>query len=202
MGNIRYYRTAQRITSAVKCRPLKQLPPPIPISAPPGPESIIPEIRRHRALRPDGIWLHDIPYWSNALSGQVGRAKSELLIKFDPRDVSRIFVQHPDGRFLEARAASRFPRHQPAGVDVARVTYPKAIEILGHLNALLKHPRTTRMPSLAVYGDSGMGKSMLVEKFNLKTALGRFDVLAFCDIARCGCVRWARDGAGRAGGGR
>jgi putative transposase len=58
----------------------------------------------HRTLRPDGIWLHDIPYWSNALSGQVGRAKSELLIKFDPRDVSRIFVQHPDGRFLEARA--------------------------------------------------------------------------------------------------
>jgi putative transposase len=58
----------------------------------------------HRTLRPDGIWLHDIPYWSNALSGQVGRAKSELFIKFDPRDVSRIFVQHPDGRFLEARA--------------------------------------------------------------------------------------------------
>jgi putative transposase len=57
----------------------------------------------HRTLRPDGIWLHDIPYWSNALSGQVGRAKGELLIKFDPRDVSRIFVQHPDGRFLEAR---------------------------------------------------------------------------------------------------
>ena len=45
------------------------------------------------------------------------------------------------------------------------IPYPKAIEILGHLNALLKHPRTTRMPSLAVYGDSGMGKSMLIEKF-------------------------------------
>jgi Bacterial TniB protein len=45
------------------------------------------------------------------------------------------------------------------------IAYPKAVEILGHLDALLKHPRTTRMPSLAVYGDSGMGKSMLVEKF-------------------------------------
>ena len=45
------------------------------------------------------------------------------------------------------------------------IAYPKAVEILGHLNALLKHSRTTRMPSLAVYGDSGMGKSMLVEKF-------------------------------------
>ena len=51
------------------------------------------------------------------------------------------------------------------------VAYPKAIEILGHLNALLKHPRTTRMPSLAVYGDSGMGKSMLVEKFKDDYAL-------------------------------
>ncbi|CAN2536315.1 hypothetical+protein [Methylocapsa aurea] len=58
----------------------------------------------HRTLRPDGIWLHDIPYWSNALSGRVGRAKGELLVKFDPRDVSRIFVQQPDGGFLEARA--------------------------------------------------------------------------------------------------
>ena len=32
------------------------------------------------------------------------------------------------------------------------IAYPKAVEILGHLNAVLKHPRTTRMPSLAVYG--------------------------------------------------
>jgi hypothetical protein len=45
------------------------------------------------------------------------------------------------------------------------IASPKAVEILGHLNALLEHPRTTRMPSLAVYGDSGTGKSMLVEKF-------------------------------------
>jgi putative transposase len=64
--------------------------------------SFLPEARR--TLRPDGIWLHDIPYWSNTLSARVGRTKGELLVKFDPRDVSRIFVQHPDGRFLEARA--------------------------------------------------------------------------------------------------
>jgi putative transposase len=64
--------------------------------------SFLPDARR--TLRPDGIWLHDIPYWSNSLSGRVGRTKGELLVKFDPRDVSRIFVQHPDGRFLEARA--------------------------------------------------------------------------------------------------
>jgi len=55
------------------------------------------------------------------------------------------------------------------------VAYPKAIEILEHLNALLKHPRTTRTPSLAVYGDSGMSKSMLVEKFKDDYALSTRD---------------------------
>ena len=38
------------------------------------------------------------------------------------------------------------------------IPYPKATEILDHLNKFLRHPRTTRMPSLVVYGDSGMGK--------------------------------------------
>lgn len=52
------------------------------------------------------------------------------------------------------------------------IPYPKAIEILDHLNKLLRHPRTTRMPSVVVYGDSGMGKSMLVEKFKDDYALG------------------------------
>ena len=52
-----------------------------------------------------------------------------------------------------------------AALSPGWIAYPEAVEILGHLDALLKHPRTTRMPSLAVYGDSGMGKSMLVEKF-------------------------------------
>jgi TniB protein len=56
------------------------------------------------------------------------------------------------------------------------IAYPKAVEILDHLNAaLLKHPRTTRMPSLAVYGDSGLGKSMLIEKFKDDYALSASD---------------------------
>jgi hypothetical protein len=53
------------------------------------------------------------------------------------------------------------------------IAYPKAVQILDHLNKLLKHPRTTRMPSLIVYGDSGMGKSMLVDKFKADCAAGR-----------------------------
>jgi putative transposase len=59
----------------------------------------------YRKLRPDGIWIHDLPYWSNALSAEVGRNAGDLLIKYDPRDVSRVFVQHPSsGHFIEARA--------------------------------------------------------------------------------------------------
>ena len=52
------------------------------------------------------------------------------------------------------------------------IAYPRAVLILDHLNKLLKHPRTTRMPSLIVYGDSGMGKSMLVDRFKADCAMG------------------------------
>jgi hypothetical protein len=45
------------------------------------------------------------------------------------------------------------------------VHYPRAGHVLQILNRLLEHPRTTRMPSIAVYGDSGMGKTMIMEKF-------------------------------------
>ena len=50
------------------------------------------------------------------------------------------------------------------------IAYPKAVHILDHLNKLLKHPRTTRMPSLIVYGDSGMGKSMFRWTSSKRTA--------------------------------
>jgi hypothetical protein len=51
-------------------------------------------------------------------------------------------------------------------VNIERwVQYPRATQILQVLNRLLDHPRTTRMPSIAIYGDSGMGKTMLMEKF-------------------------------------
>ncbi len=45
------------------------------------------------------------------------------------------------------------------------VHYPRAGQVLQTLNRLLDHPRSTRMPSIAIYGDSGMGKTMIMEKF-------------------------------------
>jgi len=45
------------------------------------------------------------------------------------------------------------------------VLYPRAKQALGVLHRLVSLPRTTRMPSIAIYGDSGMGKTMLMERF-------------------------------------
>ncbi len=42
--------------------------------------------------------------------------------------------------------------------------YPRAKQMLERLNQLLDHPRGTRMPSLAIYGDSGMGKTMIMKR--------------------------------------
>ena len=45
------------------------------------------------------------------------------------------------------------------------LVYPRAKQVLERLNQLLEHPRGTRMPSLAIYGDSGMGKTMIMKRF-------------------------------------
>jgi hypothetical protein len=45
------------------------------------------------------------------------------------------------------------------------VQYARAGQVLRILNLLLEHPRTTRMPSIAVYRDSGMGKTMIMQRF-------------------------------------
>lgn len=45
------------------------------------------------------------------------------------------------------------------------VLYPRAKQALDRLEALLEHPKGTRMPSVAIYGDSGMGKTMIMKRF-------------------------------------
>ena len=45
------------------------------------------------------------------------------------------------------------------------VLYPRAKQALDRLTRLLDHPRGTRMPSIAIYGDSGMGKTMIMKRF-------------------------------------
>ena len=43
--------------------------------------------------------------------------------------------------------------------------YPRAKQALDRLGLLLDHPRGRRRPSVAIYGDSGMGKTMIMKQF-------------------------------------
>ena len=63
--------------------------------------SFLPEERRQ--LRRDGIHLFGIRYWSSALAQDVGRVSQRLAVRYDPRDLSRVFVRRPNGHFVEAR---------------------------------------------------------------------------------------------------
>jgi hypothetical protein len=45
------------------------------------------------------------------------------------------------------------------------VLHPRGKQALDRLSRLLDVPRGTRMPSVAIYGDSGMGKTMLMKRF-------------------------------------
>ncbi len=56
-----------------------------------------------RSLQRDGVHLFNIRYWSDALRADVGRTKDPLTVKYDPRDISHVFVQRPNGHWIEAR---------------------------------------------------------------------------------------------------
>ncbi len=60
---------------------------------------------RERTLLPTGVQLFGLRYWSSALTADLGRTKGMLLVKYDPRDLARVFVRRPSGNFVEARYA-------------------------------------------------------------------------------------------------
>ena len=45
------------------------------------------------------------------------------------------------------------------------ISYPRAEAALEKLKTLMSFPERTRMPNLLIVGDSGMGKTMIIEKF-------------------------------------
>lgn len=57
-----------------------------------------------RVLQRDGFHLFHIRYWSDELRWLMGRESRKYTLKFDPRDLSRIFVQTEEG-IIEARPA-------------------------------------------------------------------------------------------------
>ena len=59
-----------------------------------------------RVLQRDGLHLHHIRYWSDELRWHMGRGPEKFTIKYDPRDLSMVFVRVGEG-YLEARPADR-----------------------------------------------------------------------------------------------
>ena len=49
-------------------------------------------------MRKDGIHFHKIRYWASILSSWAGRLKQPLLVKYDPRNLSRLYVRDPNGQ--------------------------------------------------------------------------------------------------------
>ena len=56
-----------------------------------------------RQVRRDGIHLFDLRYWSDALAGYVGRRDGKVVVRYDPRDLSAVWVELDGGRCVEAR---------------------------------------------------------------------------------------------------
>ena len=52
-----------------------------------------------RQIRRDGIRLFHLHYWHNVLSPQAGRSKIRELIKYDPRNLSRVYWQDQQGNY-------------------------------------------------------------------------------------------------------
>lgn len=50
----------------------------------------------HRLVRRDGVTLFGIHYWSDVLGTWIGEPK-KMIVRYDPRDLSRIYLLAPDG---------------------------------------------------------------------------------------------------------
>ncbi len=55
---------------------------------------------QRRRVRREGVFLHDISYWSDVLRTWVG-AKERMIVRYDPRDLSRIYMLSPDGQYFD-----------------------------------------------------------------------------------------------------
>jgi putative transposase len=53
-----------------------------------------------RLVRREGVALHRIHYWSDALPIWIGRPE-RMILRYDPRDLSRIHLLAPDGHYYE-----------------------------------------------------------------------------------------------------
>lgn len=53
-----------------------------------------------RLVRRQGVFLHTIAYWSDVLRTLIGE-REKMVVRYDPRDLSRIYLWAPDGRYYD-----------------------------------------------------------------------------------------------------
>ncbi|RUW57356.1 transposase, partial [Mesorhizobium sp. M4B.F.Ca.ET.049.02.1.2] len=64
-----------------------------------------------RSIRRDGVHLFGLHYWDDVLSPWAGRSARKMRVRYDPRDLSCVFVEGPDGTNWPVRFADlRRPR--------------------------------------------------------------------------------------------
>lgn len=64
-----------------------------------------------RSIRRDGVHLFGLRYWDDVLSPWAGRFPRRMRVRYDPRDLSSVFVEGPDGTNWPVRFADlRRPR--------------------------------------------------------------------------------------------
>jgi len=75
-----------------------------------------------RLVRRDGVHLFGIRYWSDALTQFIGRDIGKLQVRYDPRDLSSVYVRLPgEDRYVEANYADT--RRAPVTLwELRRVT--------------------------------------------------------------------------------
>ena len=59
-----------------------------------------------RRIGRDGIHLFNIRYWDNILTCWLGRSRDNFVVRYDPRNLSTVFVQSPEGEFWSVRYAN------------------------------------------------------------------------------------------------
>ena len=110
-------------------------------------------------MRPTGIHLFGMRYWSAALNADVGRSDRRLLVKYDPRDMARVFVRRSSGNFVEARYAD---------VTLPSVTLHEAVTARRTLLAKGRREADTR-----AIVRTAIAQRELVEAATKKTAAAR-----------------------------
>jgi putative transposase len=90
-----------------------------------------------RLIRRDGIQLSGIHYWDNALSPFAGRSKQKYLVRYDPRDLSHLYVKdRTGGQYITV------PYRDISHPRITQEEHRSVLKILGRNKSILINERT------------------------------------------------------------